>query len=360
MVDKNVRLDSTVAGDPVYRRSIRREDQRWVHLYGYAENRSPVVSQDPEDLPRGAELRWHPLRQEWNIYAAHRQNRTFKPSAANNPLAPSLPGRPVTEIPVENFELAVFDNRFTSLHFEASAVTDVADVKLRPAKGQCEVVVYGTEADGDLNTIGQARRRLLLAAWIDRYQALFDAGCEFVLPFENRGEDVGVTLHHPHGQIYGFDHLPPAQARAEQAFAGGYSLTDALAQLDPRLVVEEADALVSYCPPYARFPYETWIASRVPRPGPWAMSESELDAFASLLGDMTRRYDQFFGQTTPYMLALHAAPRDREHFEFSAQFYPLLRGPGRLKYLASVEQHTGVFTVDVLPESAAQVLRSAV
>lgn len=358
MTETNKRLDATVDGSAVFRRSIQRADQRWVHLYGYAENNHPVVAQEAEDLPRGAELRWHPLRQEWNIYAAHRQNRTFKPSAANNPLAPSLPGRPVTEIPVESFELAVFDNRFTSLHFEANAISDVADVKIRPAKGQCEVVVYGTEPDGDLNTIGQDRRRLLIAAWIDRYEALFDAGCEFVLPFENRGEDVGVTLHHPHGQIYGFDHLPPAQARAEQAFAGGYSLAKSLQNLDPCLLVTEADALMAYCPPYARFPYETWIASRIARPGPWAMTETELDAFASLLGEMTRRYDAFFEQTTPYMLALHAAPRGREHFEFSAKFYPLLRGPGRLKYLASVEQHTGIFTVDVLPETAADTLRA--
>ncbi len=92
--------------------------------------------------------------------------------------------------------------------------------------------------------------------------------------------------------------------------------------------------------------------------GPWEFGATQADAFAHLLGDLTRRYDAYFGGETAYMLGLHAAPREAAHWQFTAQVYPLLRAPGRVKYLASVEQHTGLFTVDVMPEFAAKTLRA--
>jgi len=115
---------------------------------------------------------------------------------------------------------------------------------------------------------------------------------------------------------------------------------------------------MAYAPPFARFPYEVWISALAPVSGPWNFDETQSDGFAHLLGDITARYDAFFETDTPYMLTLHAAPHGRDGpFQFSAQFYPLLRAPGRVKYLASVEQSTGVFTVDVMPEQAAKTLR---
>ncbi|MEO0973254.1 MAG: hypothetical protein AAFX85_09175, partial [Pseudomonadota bacterium] len=93
-----------VAGETVHRRSYRRADGRLIHLYGYTAHTGTPTPQTAEPLPRGAELRWHPLREEWNVYAAHRQHRTFKPAAADNPLAPTQPGGPLTEIPFDDFE----------------------------------------------------------------------------------------------------------------------------------------------------------------------------------------------------------------------------------------------------------------
>lgn len=355
----NVQLAHLIGGAPVHRRSYHRLDGRQVHLYGYTPHHGAPAVQEPQGLARGAHLRWHPLRQEWNVYAAHRQHRTFKPSAADNPLAPTVRGGPVTEIPFEDFELAVFENRFTSFHPEATATQTPPGVRAEAARGLCEVVVYGTEATGNLHSIGQARRRLLLCAWIDRYEALFALGCEYVLPFENRGEAVGVTLAHPHGQIYGFARTPRVQQAAASAFEEGYDLAEAIRSTAATHEVCAAGQVSVWCPPYARFPYETWVVPRFPVPGPWAFAEQEQEDFAYLLGEVTRRYDRMFGEDTPYMLALHAAPAGRSQaFHFSAQFYPILRAPGRLKYLASVEQHTGVFTVDVLPEQAAEQLRA--
>jgi len=351
-------LQAKVGEKPVYRRQYTKADGRDLYLYGYQPHDLAPLPEDSGPIAKGGELRFHPLRDEWNLYAAHRQNRTFKPSKADDPLAPSTPEGPPTEIPFSDFGLAIFENKFTSLHKEAPEPVSVAGLDMATANGRCDVVVYGPEAAGNLHTIGQDKRRLLLAAWIDRYETLFAAGNKFVLPFENRGDEVGVTLHHPHGQIYAFPFVPKVQARAATAFENGYDLSLTLKDAGPDFVVETADDLLAYCPPYARFPYEVWIAPRTRKAGPWDFNESESDAFAYLLGDITRRYDEFFQRPTAYMLSLHAAPAgNEESFHFTAQFYPLLRAPDRVKYLASVEQSTGVFTVDIMPENAAKVLR---
>ncbi len=350
-------LKRTIGGAAVHRRHHTKSDGRDLFLYGYAPHDLPPVAGEGLDMNAGAELRRHPLRKTWSIYAANRNNRTFKPSAAADPLAPSLPSAPLTEIPFEDFELCVFGNRFPSLHPSSPEPAD-GPLETARADGACEVIVYAPEGTGSLATLGQARRRLLLEAWIDRYIDMFDKGAAFVLPFENRGEAVGVTLHHPHGQIYGFPVIPAPQTAALEAFESGYDLAGQLSGWRADYAIAEAGGMMAYAPPFARFPYEVWISARVPVSGPWGFDETQSDGFAHLLGDITARYDAFFGTETPYMLSLHAAPHGRDGaFEFTAQFYPLLRAPGRVKYLASVEQATGIFTVDVMPEQAAKTLR---
>lgn len=359
MGDNSIILSHSIAGRQVHRRQFTKLDGREMRLYGYQSHTEAPLQQEGGEVAKGGELRWHPLRREWNLYAPHRQNRTFKPSMANDPLAPSRLGGPPTEIPFSDFELAVFENKFTSLHAEAPQPVSAADLKMARAKGRCDVVVYGPDAVGNLYSIGQDKRRLLLTAWIDRYVTLYGEGNKFVMPFENRGDEVGVTLHHPHGQIYAFPFVPNVQKQAASAFAEGYDLSESIKTCEADYHVAEAGGLVAWCPPYARFPFEVWIAPRERKAGPWSFDETEQDGFAHLLGDITRRYDEFFQRPTAYMLTLHAAPAGTDDsFHFTAQFYPLLRAPERVKYLASVEQSTGVFTVDVMPEFAAETLRS--
>lgn len=359
MTDRIDKLKDAPAGRTVHRRTFTKADGRSLRLYGYAPHTGAAVPEDGGDVAKGGELRWHPLRQEWNIYAPHRQNRTFKPSAADDPLAPTKAGGPMTEIPFSNFELAVFENKFTSLHRDAPAPQAVIGVESAVAKGHCDVVVYTPDQTGNLHTIGQSKRRLLLSTWNDRYEDLFAKGCKFVLPFESRGEAVGVTLHHPHGQIYAFPYVPKVQREAAVGFQGGYDLAGHMQDCIGTYGVAERGGIDAICPPFARFPYETYLVPRRAVKGPWEFTEDEADGFAELLGDMTRRYDALFGQVTPYMLSLHAAPQGLESdWQFHAKFYPLMRAPGRIKYLASVEQSTGAFTVDVMPERAAKELRA--
>ncbi len=344
---------------PVYRRHYRKRDGRDLYLYGYTPHEFAPLDEEAFNVRKGGELRYHPLRQEWNVYAAHRQNRTYKPSTSDDPLAPSkLNGAP-TEIPFEDFEIAVFDNKFSSLHHSAVTPEVVATYKSRRATGHCDVIVYGPEAEGNLLTIGQKKRRLLISTWSDRYQTLFDQGHKFVLPFENRGDEVGVTLHHPHGQIYAFPDIPNVQKNTLKAFRNGYDLVKEIGTFGAEFEVASAGGMISYCPPFARFPYEVWISSRTFSPGPWAFDETQQDGFAHLLGEITRKYDALFERPTAYMLSLHAAPAGHDDvFQFTAQFYPLLRSKNKVKYLASVEQSTGVFTVDIMPDDAAHKLRN--
>ena len=354
---QNIEIDSALG--EIYRRDHRKADGRMLHLYGSAPHILPVQREGSDEIVRGGELRWHPLRQEWNIYAAHRQNRTYKPNAAKDPLAPTISADFPTEIPFTDFDMAVFENKFSSLN-DQGAFSDSTDaVTTASPHGCCEVIVYAPDARGDLHSLGQDKRRLLVATWIDRYRAMAQKDCAFILPFENRGQEVGVTLHHPHGQIYGFGQVPAAIQNGADAFQKGYDLAADLAAWGAGYTINEAGGVKAVCPPYARFPYEVWLVPNRRVAGLWDLTSEEADGFASLLGDMTRRYDSFFERETAYMLNVQSSPKGYEDsYHMTAQFYPLLRDKTRVKYLASVEQTTGMFTVDVMPEQAAEVLRA--
>jgi UDPglucose--hexose-1-phosphate uridylyltransferase len=360
MMDERTTLKRQCNGADVYLRRLVKPDGRDVILYGYGAHDKPPASEMLDGGPKESQLRWHPLRREWSVYAAGRQNRTFKPSAADDPLAPTVPGGPATEIPFADFELAIFENRFPSFS-ESATEPKVAppSVEIERASGRCEVVVYTPEPIGSLATLSQERRELLVHAWIDRYEKLHDLGASFVLPFENRGEEVGVTLLHPHGQIYAFPLVPKAQEAALETFAEGYDLSARLRDWRADYWIDDTGGVAAFAPPFAKFPYEIWVAPLERREGPWEMSDEEISGFARLLGEATRRYDAFFERECPYMLSLHAAPGGAAaNWHFTAQFYPLLRARDKIKYLASVEQSTGLFTVDVQPEDTAKIFRA--
>jgi len=357
-VSEAVTLSRPLGGKPVYLREHCKADGRMLRLYGREMHQLAPSPEAADPIAQGGEVRFHPLRSEWNVYAAHRQKRTFKPSAADDPLAPTVKGGVETEIPFADFELAIFENKFAAFHHSAADAAQLTGIDSEPAKGACDVVVYAPDATGSLYTIGQDRRQILIAALIDRYQTLFKAGCNYVLPFENRGDEVGVTLHHPHGQIYGFERIPVIQQRAIDAFAGGYDLSAEIAEAMPEYGLGTQGGVAAFVPRFARFPYEVWLAPQERREGPWYCSDEELDGLAYWLGEVTRRYDALFEQPAATMMAFHAAPNGgSEGYHFTVQFFPLLRAPGRVKYLASVEQHTGTFTVDVMPETAVKALR---
>lgn len=342
-----------------HRRLHPKADGRALYLYGFTPHEGEPSEEFTDPVAVGSMLRRHPLLDSWAIYSPHRQNRTFKPSSAADPLAPATPGGAITEIPFADFELAIFGNRFTSLHPDSPEPDSVLCDEAR-ASGACEVIVYSPEAEGSMATLSQDRRVLYLEALIDRYQTHFDAGHAYVLPFENRGDAVGVTLHHPHGQLYAFPHVPQPQAFAARAFSNGYDLNAERAKWGDDFVIHRNGPVTAFVPPYARFPYEAWITTDTRRAGPWEMTPEEIEALANMLGEMTARYDALFNEPMPYMMSFNAAPRGHDgSYQFTVQYFPLMRSAGRIKYLAGVEQTTRVFTVDVMPEQSAKLLRDA-
>lgn len=341
----------------MYKEVWPKKDGRKLVLYGYTR---PVLSPVEEDLSSpGAQphLRWHPLRKEWVIYAPHRGERTFLPPKEFCPLCPSRPGSFPTEIPFHNFEIAVFENHFPSLY---PAAPPPPELCLATARGQgiCEVVVYTADHVGSLGTLSPERREMLVRVWIDRYQELYTYSyVRYVMPFENRGEEVGVTLHHPHGQIYAYSFLPPILAREVEAFREKAVFEELQTCLDP-YVVAGNETFVAFVPPCARFPYEVWIIPWRRVPGPWEFTETEIQEFAKILGEIVVRYDGLFNRSFPYIMVFHAAPKGEEKtFHFHVEFYPLLRAPEKLKFLAGTEQGAGVTVVDALPEETAAQIR---
>ncbi len=309
----------------------------------------------PEGLPH---LRWHPLRSEWVAYAAARQERTFLPPAQFCPFCPSSEGSPPTEIPFADFEIAVFENRFPALAGRPADEREIPEGAGRLG-GACEVVVYTPEHAGSLATLSQERRELLVRVWANRYEELgARPDVSFVMPFENRGEAVGVTLHHPHGQVYAYPFVPPVLQGESKAFRQGTNLSEILGLDGGSHTVEEDDHVAVVVPPFARFPYEAWVVPRRAHPGPWTFDAPERASLAAALGRTVARYDTLFDRPMPYVMALHAAPRGEEpYFHFHVEFYPFARGPDRLKYLAGTEVGAGTFAVDIEPEDAAAALR---
>lgn len=346
------------------KRTHIKPDGRYLHLYGDRPgDETPGPDLDPVAKPE-PHLRWHPLRQAYVAYATHRQGRTFKPPKAYCPLCPSAaaggnepyPG----EIPFSDFAVAVFENRFPGFHVDAGPPPEIAGVPTDRAAGRCEVVVYCSDHVGSLHELPNARRELLLDVWAERYRRLYEGdGLPYAMPFENRGEDVGVTLHHPHGQIYGFPFVPPRIQREVEAFQTGSPLAPMLADDSVYTVWSDAAALAAV-PPYACYPYETWVMPRRPVPGPWALTAAERQSLARALGEAGARLDRLFDQPMPYIMSLHAAPRGCDaSFHFHITFYPFRRSADKLKYLAGCEQAAGIFLVDMAPEAMAEALRHA-
>jgi UDPglucose--hexose-1-phosphate uridylyltransferase len=348
-------------------------------------NSAPSPSEGP-GLPApgwpDSGLRWDALRGEWVVVAAQRQDRTFLPPADECPLDPSRPGH-LTEIPASSYDVVVFENRFPSLRgapadpasgapAETGGPPETGGVPGRPAIGRCEVVCFTSDHNASFASLSPRRVRTVVEAWADRTTTLGAMnGIEQVYCFENRGEEIGVTLSHPHGQIYGFPFVTPmtsrmlAQARGYAAGHGGNLFDDLVAgeiATGIRLVTRN-EHWTAFVPAAARWPYEVLLfpAERVPDIP--ALSDAARAAFCDLYLDVLRRLDALFGMPLPYIAAWHQAPRRddfaQREFGLHLQVLSVRRAPGKLKYLAGTESGMGVWINDVLPEEAALRLREA-
>ncbi len=321
------------------------------------------------------QLRWDPTLREWVAYATHRQDRTFLPPAEYCPLDPTKPGGFPTEVPREHYDIVVFENKFPSLARDAPEPDEkgTALTPTAPGRGICEVVLYSDDHDATLATMSERRIRNLIEVWADRFAELgAREEVRYVFIFENKGEAIGVTLHHPHGQIYAYPFVPPRPkkeleaAREYKTHSGGCLHCDLLSQEheDGRRMVAKGEHFSAFIPFYAHFPFEAHVYSRR-----CALSIADLDAaerwdLARVLKRLLVGYDALFGFSLPYMMVMHQSPTDGEDYEgvahFHIEFYAPNRTADKLKYLAGSETGAGAFIVDVLPERTAETLRGKI
>jgi UDPglucose--hexose-1-phosphate uridylyltransferase len=373
-------------GSEVWKSTGRLADGREIIYFDEAPGLGRERVPDSRDLPARAVtaqdgLRLDPLLGEWIAIAEHRQDRAFLPAVGSCPLCPSRPGSP-TEIPAASYDVVVFENRFpvfTGGPAESAAGAQDAESLAghrigarRAATGRCEVVCFTPEHDASFASLEPRRAETVIAAWADRTAVLGGTpGIEHVLCFENRGKEVGATLQHPHGQIYGLPFVPPrtrqllASARARRASGGGNLFDDMLAAelADGRRVVDRNEHWTAFVPEAARWPFEVLLfpAARVPDLA--ALGQPARAALAEIYPAVLRRLDRLFDAPMPYMAVWQQAPASgaatRAEFAVYLQVMATRRAPGKLKFMASTESGAGVWSNDVLPETAAAMLRQA-
>lgn len=342
-----------------------------------------------------SERRLDPTTGEWITFATHRQNRVFLPPPDHCPLCPTREGSAtLTEIPRPDFDLVVFDNQFPAMQpmplpagdgGRAGARDGASDggsdlLPVRSAHGRCEVIVYSPEHETTLAQAGYRTVRTLVDVWADRYAVLGEEGHAYVLPFENKGEQIGVTLHHPHGQVYAFPDVPPRPLRELTAAARHRSSTGRCVDCDvvgeelerqDRIVVR-GRSWIAHVPFWARFPYELRIVPTEHRSCLLDLGADERDDLAEVLVAVLRGLDELFGFSMPYVMGLFGRPTgsspdaagwvgdwdDISHLHLMVS--PPHRSAEKLKYLAGSELMGGAFMTDVAPERAAASLREAV
>ncbi|MDO5721902.1 MAG: galactose-1-phosphate uridylyltransferase [Actinomycetaceae bacterium] len=347
---------------------------------------APVVVEGEEKPVTAPWMRRDPLTGEWIPMATHRMNRTFLPPADANPFAPARPGAAYQdgEIPDTDYNVVVFENRFPSLmavpgqEVETSFVDGEQIWPMRPAAGRCEVICFGPKLDQNLVDMGRTRMRTVIEAWADRTRELEQLpGIKQVFCFENHGKEIGVTLHHPHGQIYAYPYLTPKtsqmlwQARQHREETGGNLLRDILdAELrSGRRIIAQTEHWVLYTPAAARWPVEMHLAPRRDVFALYELTDAEREDLAQVYLRMLAAGDRFFvGEDEdgadvaiplPYIAAWHQAPvgEGREDLRLHLQLFSFLRSPGKLKYLAGSESGMGAWISDTTPEKIADRLR---
>jgi UDPglucose--hexose-1-phosphate uridylyltransferase len=353
-------------------------DGREIHYYDTQGQQRVAADRRPkEDLSPIGELRHNAVLDDWVAVAAHRQTRTFMPPKELCPLCPTAADATnlLTEIPEADYEVVVFDNRFPSLTRPSDAFTLPVMSGLQcesiEAAGKCEVVCFSSNHSGSFRELTPTQVRVVLEAWKDRTAALAALpDIQHVFPFENRGVEIGVTLPHPHGQIYGYSYLPIVTRQmlgaAQRYFAanGRVLLDDVVAReiADEIRIVARNDEWIAYVPFAARYPYEMHVAPLRGVALLTDLDEAASAAFADVYHEVLNRLDGVFGVEMPYIAAWHQAPLHEGHDvqRLHLQVTSIRRSPDKIKYLAGSESAMGAFISDVTPEQAAAQLREVV
>lgn len=338
----------------MYRVSSRLSDGRELIYYQAHEPFDPPP--DRRGLPAqtlASEVRYDRSTGDRVVIAGHRQTRGLLPEPDDCPLCPSRDGR-LTEVPAEDYDVVVFENRFPAL--------------TRSSSGRCEVICFSSEHDIASVDLKPDQVRLILDAWTDRTRELGALpGITQVFCFENRGPEMGVTQAHPHGQIYGYPFVTGRtqrvlhQTQQYRRVHNANLFDDIVGQelADGRRVVTMTDEWVAFVPFAARWPYEVHLYPRRRRTDLTGLDEAQRETFASVYLELLRRFGGLFDLPAPYVSAWHQAPNvpDATDFALHLELFTNRRTSERLKMLGGTEVAMDAFSNDVDPDFAAQRLR---
>jgi len=314
-----------------------------------------------------AELRWHPLIKDWVMIASHRQNRPQMPKD----WCPFCPGS--GKVP-DNYDVLKYDNDFPALSQNPPKPDDVATslFKTAEAYGKCEVILYSPQHTITLPELPVDHIKKLVDLWTERFiEIQKDEKIKYIFIFENRGELVGVTMPHPHGQIYGYSFIPK-KLELEIKSCKEYfeekktclicDLLEEEKKAGSRIIFENDDFIV-YLPFYVEYPYGVYIASKKHKQNLTQFSESEKMNLAAVLKDTTGMLDSLFGFQFPYMMCMHQNPVNcgdfSDYYHFHIEFFPPMRSAEKQKFNGSSETGAWAHCNPTSPEEKAEELRQA-
>ena len=312
------------------------------------------------------ELRWNPIQGQWVIVAAHRRKRPHRPQGW-------CPFCPDSDKVPDQYDVYAYPNDFPAL-MEKPPVPDVEGsliCPVDPLKGACEVVLYSPKHEETLADLSIDHMIKLIDLWRERYETLGSKDfVKYVLIFENRGEVIGVTMTHPHGQIYAYPFIPPRPQReleneerywVEKKRCLGCDIIHSEVDDGRRIIVDDPN-WVAFVPFFAAYPYEVHISPRRHVQSLSDLSSGEVSSFATVLKTVVRKYDNLFGFSFPYMMIFNQQPTDGSKYEyhhFRVEFYPPLMDDKNIRYIAGSETGSGVQVNPTDIEAKAKELKSA-
>ncbi len=315
-----------------------------------------------------AELRYHPLIDDWVMIASHRQARPQMPKD----WCPFCPGS--GRVP-ERYDVLEYDNDFPALSLEPPPMDDVSNnfFQARPAYGKCEVILYSPNHTASLYDLTDDHVKKLVDLWCRRFEALSkDPKIQYVFIFENRGDAVGVTMPHPHGQIYAYSWLPKKLELEVNAAKKHYQQTGECLfctllknELDfQKRVIFQNEHFTVFLPYFSEYPYGVYIFSNAHKQTITQLTQEERFALGQTVKQISGMYDQLFGYRFPYMMCMHNAPINQPEdlsrvYHFHVEYFPPMRAADKQKFNASSETGAWAHCNPTAPEEKAEELRAA-
>jgi UDPglucose--hexose-1-phosphate uridylyltransferase len=315
-----------------------------------------------------AELRYNPLQDTWVMHAPNRQGRPHLP-------ADWCPFCPSSGLVPADFTVLKYDNDYPVLSTTPENIERIISDTYLNAKayGKCEVILYTKNHNQKFYELEQNHLVELIQLWQDRYSELCkDEKIQYIHIFENKGEEVGVTIHHAHGQIYAHSWVPPKienELINSKLFfeENDKVLLDEITKEElnyGKRIITQNDSFIAYIPYFSDYPYGVFIATKKHHGSILDFTSDDKSNLASILKDITYAFDQIFDKPFPYMMSMHQTPINTieyddasDYYRFHIQFYTPLRAKDKIKWYAGSEMGAGVAANPLDVDECASVLR---